>query len=68
MPKPRYNIVFAILVDCPVAGETPYIYEVVMSELNQEEREDSFADACAAIAILTIVVSTVVYWLAGMPS
>lgn len=39
-----------------------------MSEMNQEEREDSFADACAAIAILTIVVATVVYWLAGMPS
>ncbi|MBO6752066.1 MULTISPECIES: hypothetical protein [Spongiibacter] len=38
-----------------------------MSDNNQEAREDSFADACAAVAILTIVVGTVVYWLHGMP-
>ena len=38
-----------------------------MSDNNQEAREDSFADACPAVAILTIVVGTVVYWLHGMP-
>lgn len=43
------------------------VFEVAMSDLNQEAREDSFADACAAVAILTIVVGTVVYWLHGMP-
>ncbi|WP_372861408.1 methionine synthase [Spongiibacter sp.] len=39
-----------------------------MSDQNQEAREDNFADACAAIAILSITISTVVFWLAGMPS
>ncbi|MBM7423892.1 methionine synthase [uncultured Spongiibacter sp.] len=39
-----------------------------MSDQNQEAREDNFADACASVAILTIVIATVVYWLSGMPS
>ncbi|MFT4920422.1 MAG: hypothetical protein ACI8RU_003057 [Zhongshania aliphaticivorans] len=38
------------------------------SEQTEEQRSDNFADACAAIAILSIVVGTAVYWLAGMPS
>lgn len=38
------------------------------SEQTEEQRGDNFADACAAIAILALVVGTAVYWLAGMPS
>jgi len=38
------------------------------SEQTEEQRGDNFADACAAIAILTLVVGTSVFWLAGMPS
>ncbi|MFT5888557.1 MAG: hypothetical protein ACI9BO_001380 [Zhongshania sp.] len=39
-----------------------------MSDQTQEERGDNFADACATIAILALVISTAVYWLSGMPS
>ncbi|GAA4085854.1 hypothetical protein [Zhongshania borealis] len=38
------------------------------SEQVEEQRGDDFADACAAIAILAIVVGTAVYWLSGMPT
>ena len=43
-------------------------YEAPMSYQTQEERDDNFADVCASIAILAIVVGTVVYWLHGMPT
>lgn len=43
-------------------------YEAPMSDQTQEERDDNFADVCAAVAILSLVVGTVVYWLSGMPS
>ena len=39
-----------------------------MSDQTQEQREDDFADVCAAVAILVLVVGTVVYWLQGMPT
>lgn len=39
-----------------------------MSDQIEETRADDFADACSAVALLTVVVATVVYWLAGMPS
>ena len=39
-----------------------------MTDQSQENREDNFADACAAIAVIALVVGTAVYWLAGMPS
>ncbi|CAA0119924.1 MAG: hypothetical protein ACJAU3_000001 [Zhongshania sp.] len=39
-----------------------------MSDQTQEERDDNFADVCAAVAILALVVGTVVYWLHGMPT
>ncbi|MBD2858959.1 methionine synthase [Spongiibacter sp. KMU-158] len=39
-----------------------------MTDQTQEEREDNTADVAATVALLTIVVGTVVYWLAGMPS
>ncbi|GAB3381057.1 methionine synthase [Spongiibacter taiwanensis] len=38
-----------------------------MSDKDQETREDNTADAIAAIAILSLVVATVVYWLYHMP-
>ena len=37
-----------------------------MSEENQSNYDDGKADAVAAVALITIVIATVVYWLAGM--
>ncbi|AKH69794.1 hypothetical protein IMCC21906_02126 [Spongiibacter sp. IMCC21906] len=38
-----------------------------MSDKEQEAREDNTADAIASVAILSLVVATVVYWLSHMP-
>ncbi len=35
---------------------------------DQKDSSDARADAIATTAIVTIVIATVVYWLAGMPS
>jgi hypothetical protein len=37
-------------------------------ELNRERAEDGVADACAATAIIAIVVLTLYIWLSGMPT
>ena len=40
-----------------------------MAEQEQDERvTDGYADAIAATAVMTVIIATVVYWLAGMPS
>lgn len=45
-----------------------------MSEHNQVAEQvekhpgDGVADAFAAVAVMTVIIATVVYWLAGMPS
>lgn len=38
-----------------------------MSELPQEKNPDGCADVFATLAIITIVVGTVVFWLSSMP-
>jgi len=43
--------------------------ESTMSDnIEQERHSDGVADACAAIAIIAIVVTTLYVWLSGMPS
>lgn len=37
-----------------------------ISSASQDRNPDGMADALAVIAIITIVVATVVFWLAGM--
>lgn len=36
--------------------------------MSEEIRQDGVADACATIAIITLVVGTVAFWLHSMPS
>lgn len=36
--------------------------------IEQEKAADSSADVIATIAIMTVVIFTACYWLAGMPS
>jgi hypothetical protein len=38
-----------------------------MSEQETTNYDDGTADAWAAVAVITIVVGIVVYWLAGLP-
>ena len=39
-----------------------------MSDQEQSKYNDGLADAWASVAVITIVVATVVYWLSGMPA
>ncbi len=34
----------------------------------QEQNSDGTADACATVAIISIVVAATVFWLSGLPS
>lgn len=39
-----------------------------MSEENEAKYNDGLNDALAAVAVITVVVATVVFWLHGMPT
>jgi len=41
--------------------------ENIAQEQTKQDYSDDKADAFAAIAIISIVVATIVYWLSGMP-
>lgn len=39
-----------------------------MTDMNQEEQQDSITDALSVTAIIAVVVGCVCFWLSGMPS
>ena len=53
----------------PLHFSNKSITGVVMSEQsNQEKDTDGSADVIATLAIMTVVIYAVCFWLAGMPS